>query len=477
MPATNPLVDRCTECGFCEPRCPSRALTLTPRQRIVVRRELARLEAAPDGAGRPRCFQEAWRYLGDETCATDGLCATACPVGIDTGKLVKALRAEARSPSARRLASSLADHYAGAIGSARLALGAASAARAVLGERGLSGLSRGLRAASGRRLPLWNAALPRPAPRHDFRTVPGRGGPALVYLPSCVVRAMGPARGNPDARPEFEAMLSILRKAGCEVRYPRELPSLCCGLTFASKGFPELAARKAAELQAALLEASEDGRLPVLCDTSPCTQQMRVAARPAAARVRAGRAHPRPAPGSAPLRAPGSGGGWPSTSPAARSRWAWASGCARWPRPAPSGWWRRPPGAAASPATGASGHPELNASALRDLRASLPAECSAGYSNSRTCESGSPCTPGSRTSQSCTWSMGAATSPRLTTLYRFRQRHRYRPVPSPFSERLPPGEGERIPVTVTERTVTVTGHGFRQVPPPSPRPPPDRSAP
>jgi Fe-S oxidoreductase len=29
-----------------------------------------------------------------DTCATDGMCATACPVGIDTGALVKRLRAE-----------------------------------------------------------------------------------------------------------------------------------------------------------------------------------------------------------------------------------------------------------------------------------------------------------------------------------------------------------------------------------------------
>ena len=32
----------CVECGFCEPVCPSRNLTTTPRQRIVVRREMAR---------------------------------------------------------------------------------------------------------------------------------------------------------------------------------------------------------------------------------------------------------------------------------------------------------------------------------------------------------------------------------------------------------------------------------------------------
>ena len=387
LPAADPLVDRCTECGFCEPRCPSRALTLTPRQRIVLRRELARLERAPEAAGRRQRFLEAWRYLGDETCATDGLCATACPVGIDTGKLVKALRAEARSPVARRVASSLAGHYAGAIGSVRLALGAASAARAVLGERGLSAVSRGLRTASARRLPLWNRATPGPAPRRAFlETIAGRGGPALVYLPSCVVRGMGPAPGDPDARAEFEAMLSVLDKAGCEVRFPRDLPSLCCGLTFDSKGFPDLAARKAAELEAALLEASEEGRLPVLCETSPCTQQMRQRLDP---RLRTyepaelihdllrDRLHFERREETVAVHVTCS-----STRMGVGDRLrALAEACAE---------------RVVVPAVGCCGfagdrgfsHPELNASALHDLRASLPPSCAAGYSNSRTCQIG-----------------------------------------------------------------------------------------
>ena len=93
LPRAHELIDRCTECGFCEPKCPSRNLTLTPRQRIVTRREIARLRAAGDGRERLRRFEEGWAYLGDETCAADGLCQTACPVGIDTGKLTKRLRA------------------------------------------------------------------------------------------------------------------------------------------------------------------------------------------------------------------------------------------------------------------------------------------------------------------------------------------------------------------------------------------------
>ncbi|HET6436564.1 MAG TPA: FAD-binding and (Fe-S)-binding domain-containing protein [Anaeromyxobacter sp.] len=388
LPAANDLVDRCTECGFCEPRCPSRSLSLTPRQRIVLWRERARLLAVPEDVAQRQQLERAWSWLGDQTCATDGLCATACPVGIDTGKLVKALRAEGRSPRARRIAAGLAHHYAGAVTGARVALGAASAARAVLGARGLSALSRGARAASGGRLPLWNAAMPRAAPRlRGGETIEGQGGPELVYLPSCVVRSMGGAPGDPDARAEFEAMLSVLGKAGCRVHLPPTLASLCCGLTFESKGFPDLAAAKAQELEAALLEASAGGRLPVVCETSPCTYHMRQHVDPRIRvfepaewihdRLRDRLRFERRA-GTVAIHLTCSSAKMPGVGDRLR---ALAEACAE---------------RVVAPPVGCCGfagdrgfsHPELNAAALHDLRASLPAECTAGYSNSRTCQIG-----------------------------------------------------------------------------------------
>ena len=55
LPEVEEEVDRCIECGFCESHCPSRDLTLTPRQRIVVRREMAALAGARRRrAARPR---------------------------------------------------------------------------------------------------------------------------------------------------------------------------------------------------------------------------------------------------------------------------------------------------------------------------------------------------------------------------------------------------------------------------------------
>ena len=386
LPRAHELVDRCTECGFCEPRCPSRNLSFTPRQRIVTRREIARLRAGGSEPGRLERFEAGWAYLGDETCAADGLCQTVCPVGIDTGKLTKHLRAEARGPAARELAGDLAEHYAGALAGMRASLAAASVAQAVLGTRLMGALSRSARAATLGKLPLWNAAMPTPAPKVSFQDVLRGGGRQVVYFPACVVRAMGPARADPDARALHEAVLSLLGKAGYDVLFPHEVERLCCGLTFESKGFLSAADTKARELEAALLERTEGGRIPVLCDTSPCVYRMRSSLDPRLTLLEPVefihrhlmdklRFEKRPETVAVHVTCS-------STKMGLEGLFReLAAACAE---------------RVIVPAVGCCGFagdkgfntPELNASALAALRGALPVECRAGYSNSRTCEIG-----------------------------------------------------------------------------------------
>jgi D-lactate dehydrogenase len=98
----------------------------------------------------------------------------------------------------------------------------------------------------------------------------------VVYFPSCINQMMGlPRHGSPVDKPLVEEMVSLLEKAGCEVIFPKDMDSLCCGTIWESKGMEEEADRKAAELEAALLEASRGGEYPVLCDQSPCLHRMR----------------------------------------------------------------------------------------------------------------------------------------------------------------------------------------------------------
>jgi D-lactate dehydrogenase len=236
---------------------------------------MARLSRSGEDPARRARLAEDFAYQGEETCATDGLCATACPVSIDTGEFVKQLRSAGWSEKARSRARRLADDFAGTEAWARRGLAVADAAHAVLGTRLMGALSRGARDVTGGKLPAWNAAMPRAAPATTFRNVPGGKGRQVVYFPSCIARTMGAARGDDDPRAVFEATLSLLAKADYDVLFPEAVSSLCCGLAFDSKGFRDVADAKGEELERALLAVSDGGRIPVLCDTSPCLQRMR----------------------------------------------------------------------------------------------------------------------------------------------------------------------------------------------------------
>jgi D-lactate dehydrogenase len=275
LPRANPILDQCIECGFCEVNCPSRDLTLTPRQRIVVQREIARLRSTCENPARLAELDRAYRYQGEQTCAADGLCATACPVDINTGELTKELRSRGVSPAARRAATLAAAHFGRAAAAARTGLKVADAAHGLLGSTLMELLAAGARRLSGNRLPHWTRYMPTgidgPRPRPVQRT----GAPQAVYFPSCISRTMGPARSDPDRDPLHAVTLRLLEKAGYDVLFPPAMDALCCGTPFESKGFMAQADAKARELEAALLDATEGGRLPVLVDTSPCLYRMK----------------------------------------------------------------------------------------------------------------------------------------------------------------------------------------------------------
>jgi len=270
FPAAHEIVDKCIECGFCEPKCPSKGLTLSPRQRIVAWREISRREAA--GEGDPDGMKKAYAYQGVDTCAACGLCATACPVGIETGLLTKQLRMRSRTPFEHKLGDWIADHYGTAMAATSLGLKAADFAHGILGSRMMASLSEGARKVSGGRSPRWMAAMPR-----GQWTTPvspeGTDREKVVYFPSCAARTMGPARGD-EVEPLPKVTARVLRKAGFEVIYLDDMNDLCCGQPFDSKGLPEAGDRKAGELEAALMAASENGRHPIVFDTSPCSYRM-----------------------------------------------------------------------------------------------------------------------------------------------------------------------------------------------------------
>lgn len=369
LPPADPIIDRCIECGFCEPRCPSRTLTATPRQRITVSRELARLRRSGDDAPRLARLDADFRYWGEETCATDGLCAIACPVGIDTGEYVKKLRAADRGGLSRAVAGAVASNLAAVSATVRLGLGAVRALRQAVSGSGTAG-----------------APYPGPVHAAPFREVRAGKGRPVVYLPACVTRTFGPTDGDPDDRALPDAVRSLLDKAGYDVRFPAGLSSLCCGLAFESKGFPELGDLKAKELEAALLEASEGGAVPILCDTSPCLQRMRKKLDQRLTMLEPAEfIHDHLLDKLAFTREPGPVALHVTCSTARLGLGGKLEALARLCAEQVV-----VPGIGCCGFAGDRGfsHPELNAAALAGLAASLPAGCHEGFSSSRTCEIG-----------------------------------------------------------------------------------------
>jgi D-lactate dehydrogenase len=272
LPTIEEEVDRCIECGYCESVCPSRDLTMTPRQRIVVRREVARLRAG--GAGRDILdpIEREYPYQAVETCAADGLCAAACPVGIDTGDLTRRLRGIGHSRASEAVARRIAEHLRAVEGLARLALHAGRAGRAVIGAAALNTVVRAAGAIVRR--PLWQWIEPMPLASAAPPITP-REDAVAVYFPSCIARVMGPLPGEAGGLTQMEAFVRVARRAGKPVWIPSDASGTCCGVPFSSKGYDaahRVTVNRAIER---FWRWSEEGALPIVVDTSPCTQGLR----------------------------------------------------------------------------------------------------------------------------------------------------------------------------------------------------------
>ena len=269
LPSVEEEVDRCIECGFCEPLCPSRDLTLTPRQRIVVRRELARLDGTRSDPALRAALEADFPYEALDTCAVDGLCATACPVKIDTGQLTKRFRA-LRHPAAARGAAALVARFFGLLEPAlRMGLRMGHAVQSLFGARAMTGVTRVVRAVSGGALPLWSAEMPRAAVKPRRETA--GAAPQAVYFPSCISPDDGARGRRRHAAARRHDRRARARVPAFAVHVPPDAAGTCCGVPFSSKGYTAAHAFAANRAIANFWRWSDGGRLPVFVDTSPCT--------------------------------------------------------------------------------------------------------------------------------------------------------------------------------------------------------------
>ncbi len=275
-PEVEPEVDRCVECGYCEPVCPSRDLTLTPRQRIALRRARASAQDAGDGDLDAE-LAAGERYDSVQTCAVDGMCQTACPVRINTGDLVRRLRAADVAAPVRVGGRAAAAGWRTISRGAATALSVAHALPAPL----VTGATDAARVVLGTELvPRWTPDLPGGGPARepgDARRQEASGGhrdsptaaPSAVFFAACVGSMFGPADGGLGAA---EAFRRLCERAGVGLVSPSRLDGLCCGTPWKSKGLAGGYAAMAERTVRALVAASDGGRLPVVSDNSSCTE-------------------------------------------------------------------------------------------------------------------------------------------------------------------------------------------------------------
>ncbi len=262
-PTVEAEVDRCVECGYCEPVCPSKDLTTTPRQRIVVRRAIADATARGDRA-LVRRLEAEQLYEVIDTCAVDGMCATACPVLINTGDLVRRLRAENVGAVESAVWNVAAKHWKPVTGAASLALSVASAVPSPL-VRIPNTIARAV--VGNDMLPLWSPDLPKGGVQRTGGST--AGVKEVVYFPACVGTMFGPADGGHGVAASLE---SLMVKAGIGIVKPVTIGSLCCGTPWKSKGITRGYAAMVDNTLAALWQASRYGELPVICDNSSCSE-------------------------------------------------------------------------------------------------------------------------------------------------------------------------------------------------------------
>lgn len=255
-------VDRCVECGYCEPVCPSRDLTTTPRQRIVLMREMA--AADPE---RRAAIEADFGYDAVQTCAVDSLCLLNCPVAIDTGKAMKRFRRDAQTPVSQKVGAELAANWGTVVRGLRAGVGVAS----VVPAPALGAVTAAARTVLPTDLiPSVSADLPGPGVSRHAPSRWGRG--EVVLFASCLNEMFGPAGGGAaKGRGAPFAFVALCDRAGVKVQVPEQVEGLCCGTVWRSKGLTDGLAVMAEKTATTLLRATREGEVPVVTDASSCS--------------------------------------------------------------------------------------------------------------------------------------------------------------------------------------------------------------
>ncbi|NBO78244.1 MAG: FAD-binding oxidoreductase [Actinobacteria bacterium] len=251
-------VDKCVECGYCETVCPSKDVTLTPRQRITLRR--AEVEALKTNDQETLdAIKENYDYQAIDTCAVDGMCQTACPVHINTGDLVKRLRSENQSGVSQYLGFIASKNWSKTTNllSKLLTLAKKLPSSLVIPVNKIARQIGG-----NNSLPLWNKELPNGGRPRVGKSI---NNPDLLYFPSCTSSLYGE-----DST--IQSFLSLCNKAGLNVLIPEDIDQLCCATPWSSKGLTQGFEEMALKTSTSILKHLKDPAVEVVSDASSCSQ-------------------------------------------------------------------------------------------------------------------------------------------------------------------------------------------------------------
>lgn len=280
------FINQCMECGFCEKVCPSRELTLTPRQRIAVRKEIARLEAllaeSTKSTQKPAHIQaqleelkKGYQYFGIDTCATCSMCSLSCPLEIDSGKIASKLSPAAKGTFSRFVATQSAKHFSTTLSLAKGGLRIANFSSNIVGKNTLSNLSKKMGF-----LPYIPHSLPRAnAYKLESKDSNAQSQVAIIYFSTCINRSFAPQSSLKDTRALQEVFESLCKKANVSVVYPQNLSNLCCGKAY--KDYPQSAKLKRKEVYKALessvreLQSKGVKQIHIVCDHSACSYELK----------------------------------------------------------------------------------------------------------------------------------------------------------------------------------------------------------
>ncbi|MDO5076343.1 FAD-binding and (Fe-S)-binding domain-containing protein [Corynebacterium sp.] len=262
------LIDDCVECGYCEPVCPSQHLTTTPRQRIVIQRAIAACEATGAYELAER-LKEQEVYDVVQTCAVDGMCLTACPVKINTGDLIREKRRETQKKALDKGWKVAAEHWGAVLGAASVGMNITHALPTAP-LRGALGLVR--KATSEDLVPTLTPELPGGG---KLRKPTPATHPDAIFLPACVGTMFG--SGHACGMGVEKSLRELASYAGRVLSTPEGVQQLCCGTPWKSKGLAQGYEVMKEKLTAWIVEHTDGGRIPLVCDNVSCTEGIIVA--------------------------------------------------------------------------------------------------------------------------------------------------------------------------------------------------------